>query len=218
MDKNNDKAGKRNVNPDGLTQHLMDDEETKKFLMSWRQSLTAIFEHDETIVRCYLFMRKYGIPQRQIRTYGGNTHSIQDLLNIMFQVFEDAEKYIQCSRLKKCKPMPSWIINERYQAFALQLEEFYADATIVMSQKEGFAMIKNILQHASDFFDLDRPYNWALIWDKIVEHQHQQGSLDIGALKVLEAIKDETIQFTEREKKRYEQGIRETRYFYRVLE
>ena len=79
-------------------------------------------------------------------------------------------------------------------------------------------MIQNILKHASAFFDLDRPYNWTLIWDKIIEHQRQLESLDVGALKVLQAIKDETIQFTEREQKRYEQGIRETRFFYRVLE
>ena len=112
--------------------------------------------------------------------------------------------------------MPSWMI--RYRTFASQFEEFYADATIVMSQKEGFAMIKNILQHASDFFDLDKPYNWELIWDKIIEHQNKKGSLDDGALKVLRAIKDETIQFTEREKKRYEQGIQEHRLFYKPTE
>ena len=110
------------------------------------------------------------------------------------------------------------MLKPRYQAFALQLEEFYSDATLVMSQKEGFAMIQNILQHASDFFDLDLPFNWILIWNKIIEHQRQLESLDVGALKVLEAIKDETIQFTEREKKRYEQGIQEHRFFYKPTE
>jgi hypothetical protein len=218
MDKNNRKEGKRNVNPDGLTQHLMEDEETKEFLRSWQQTVTSIFEYDEAIVRCYIFMRKYGIPQRQIRSYGGNAHSIKDLLNVMFWFFEEHEDYLVCARLKKCKPMPSWMINERYQTFASQLEEFYSDATIVMSQKEGFAMIQNILQHASEFFDLDRPYNWVLIWDKIIEHQRQLESLDVGALKVLEAIKDETIQFADREKSLYDIGIREKRFFYRVLE
>ena len=213
MDKNNDR-----IDLENFMQNLVDDVETERFLATWKQNITAIFEHDEAIVRCYLFMRKYGIPQQRVRTYGGETHSIQDLINIMFWFFEQHEDYLVCARRKKCKPMPSWMINERYQAFASQLEEFYSDATMVMSQKEGFAMIQNILKHASAFFDLDRPYNWTLIWDKIIEHQRQLESLDVGALKVLQAIKDETIQFTEREQKRYEQGIRETRFFYRVLE
>ncbi len=214
MDKNNRREGKRNVNPDDHTQHLMDDEETKKFLKSWSQTVTGIFEHDEAIVRCYLFMRKYGIPQRQIRTHGGNTYETQDLLNIMFQSFEGSEEYIWCAKLKRCKPLPSWMLNDRYRAFASQLEEFYLDATIVMSQKEAFAMIQNILQHASAFFDLDESYNWILIWEKIIDHQNQIGSLDHGALKVLEAIKDETFQFMEREEKLYRQGVREQRFFF----
>ena len=215
MAKNNDKDRIRRINPQNLGQHLVDDEKTKRFLISWRQNVTAIFEHDEAIVRCYIFMRKYGIPQRQIKTYGDNYCEMKDFLNIMFEFFEEHEDYIVCARLKKFKILPAWMLNGRYQAFASQLKEFYSDATIVMSQKEGFAMIQNILQHASDFFDLDEPHNWILIWDKIIEHQRQLESLDVGALKVLEAIREETIQFTEREKKRYEQGIREHRFFYK---
>lgn len=209
MNKKNQK-----VNQESIMQHLGDDEATLKFLISWRQNVTAIFEHGEAVIRCYFFMKKYGIPQQKTRTYGGKTYEMQDLLNIMFQFFEEYEDYTVCAKLKRCKPLPSWMLNARYQNFALQLEEFYSDATIVMSQKEGFAMIQNILKNASTFFDLDKPYNWTLIWDKIIEHQHQLRSLDFEGLKVLEAIKDETIQFAEREKKRYEQGISETRYFY----
>ena len=213
MDKNNDR-----IDLENFLQNLVDDVETERFLATWNQNITAIFEHDEAVVRCYLFMRKYGIPQQRARTYGGKTYEMKEFLNIIISFFLQSESYSVCARLKKFKPLPAWMLKPRYQAFASQLEEFYSDATIVMSQKEGFAMIQNILQHASEFFDLDRPYNWVLIWDKIIEHQRQLESLDVGALNVLEAIKDETIQFAHREKSLYDIGIREKRFFYRVLE
>jgi hypothetical protein len=206
------------VNHESIIRHLVEDEATEKFLISWRQNVTAIFEHDEAIVRCYIFMRKYGIPQCRIQTYGDTTYEMPDLLNAMFQFFEEYEDYTVCARLKKCKPLPSWMLRDRYHAFASQLKDFYNDATIVMSQKEGFAMIQEILQGASAFFDLNTPYNYPLIMSKVIKHQTEQGLLDFGALKVLEAIWDETIQFTEREKKRYEQGIKETRYFYAPMQ
>ena len=89
------------IDLENFMQNLVDDVETERFLATWNQNITAIFEHDEAIVRCYLFMRKYGIPQQRVRTYGGETHSIQDLINIMFWFFEQHEDYLVCARLKK---------------------------------------------------------------------------------------------------------------------
>lgn len=212
MPEKNSKERMRQIDPERLRQFEHEVEMDRLFYIEFEKNIMAIENHEHYIGKCLDFISNYGVPICNIRTLSGEMMTISDMYNYLFNYFEANEDYEAAAKLMACEEMPERMPLEKCTTIFSLLKQYFIDSTMMMSYEESMIKVQQKMIDTTEFFGLEKPHDYVKVMDRVVAYH--RGKLDYDEMRLLEAIRGETIEFYEMEKADFAQGKDRTYFFY----
>ena len=212
MKKKNQPETLRRVDAEHLREFQHEAEMDRLFYIEFEKNITAIEHHEVYMGKCLDFMSALGVPICNIRTLSGEMMSVADMYQHMTKYFEQREDYESAAKLQACEEMPESMPVVQFAKTLPLLKQYFIDSTMMMSYEESIVRVQQKMIDTTEFFGIENPHDYVKVMERVIEYH--RGKLDNDKMMVLEAIKEESVQSFEMQKKEFEEGKVKTYRFY----
>ena len=212
MKKKNQPESLRRVDAEYLRNLQHEAEMDRLFYIEFEKNITAIEHHEVYVRKCLDFMSVYGVPICNIQTLAGELMGVADMYQHMTKYFEQQEDFESVAKLNACEEMPESMPILQFAKTLPLLKQYFIDSTMMMSYEESIVRVQQRMIDTTEFFAIENPHDYVKVMERVIEYH--RGKLDNDKMMVLEAIKEESVEFYEKQKKEFEEGKAKTYRFY----